>query len=159
MFWNSQNSSGDAMPGRFLGRFWHALKRCVGPEIVGLIAQFLSGPGILLHWDFLTETPLRDLLPELAARGIPEHEWPSDRNPDGSSFYPGHFNDGYGYCRAGCDTSSDSDGESFYTGPRAPSYARLAQRRRLHSGWRFGFHQLQRPALLDRPAPTSCPAH
>ena len=102
------------MPERFSGRLWHALKRYLGPEVVTLIAQALAGQGIRLHWDFLTETPLHSVLPELAARGIPENEWPDDSNDNGSAFYPGYFRDRYGYCRDGCDTSSESDGETFY---------------------------------------------
>ena len=42
--------------------------------MVSLIAQALAGPGIRLHWDFLTDTPLRQLWPELAARGFPEDD-------------------------------------------------------------------------------------
>ena len=79
------------MPERFSGRLWHALKRYLGPEVVPLIAQALAGPGIRLHWDFLTDTPLRQLWPELAARGVPEDQWPVDDNDDGSEFYAGYF--------------------------------------------------------------------
>ena len=132
---------------RFVGRLWHALKRFGGQEVAELIAQFLAGPGILLHWDFFTSTPIHLLYTEL-----PEHEWPDDRNDDGSDFFPSNFDDGYGTCRSGCDTSSDSDGESFYTGPLPPNRRRLAARRYLHEGWRFGFRPHPCfPALLDRP--------
>ena len=79
------------MPARFSGRLWHALKRYLGPEVVSLIAQALAGPGIRLHWDFLTDTPLRQLWPELAARGVPEDQWPVDVNDDGAEFYAGYF--------------------------------------------------------------------
>ena len=149
-----------APPGRFTGRFWHALKRDAGQEVTGLIAQFLAGPGITKHWDFLTTTPLRDVLPELAALGVPEDEWPDDDTDDrGNEFLPNTFNDGYGQCRSGCDTSSESDGESFYTGPRAPNRHRLAARRYLHDGWRFGFRPHPCfPALLDGPAGHARPA-
>ena len=54
-----------AMPGRFVGRLWHALKRYLGQEIVGLIAQFLAGLGIIYHWDlrsFLIRSPKMCLL-------------------------------------------------------------------------------------------------
>ena len=77
------------MPERFSGRLWHALKRYLGLEVVSLIAQALAGPGIRLHWD--TDTPLRQLWPELAARGVPEDQWPVDDNDDGSEFYAGYF--------------------------------------------------------------------
>ena len=65
------------MPERFSGRLWHALKRYLGPEVVSLIAQALAGPGIRLHWDFLTDTPLRQVWPELAARGVQRTNGPS----------------------------------------------------------------------------------
>ena len=68
-----------AMNGRFCGRLWHALKNYLNRELVSLIAQFLDGWGIQLHWDFLTDTPLRALLPELHARGVPEDERSTDR--------------------------------------------------------------------------------
>ena len=135
------------MPERFSGRLWHALKRYLGPEVVSLIAQALAGQGIRLHWDYLTETPLHTVLPELAARGIPEDEWPDDSNDNGSAFYPGYFRDRYGYCRDGCDTSSESDGETFELGPRPRNRRHLEQRRRLHAGWRFRFQQ---PAPIPR---------
>ena len=125
------------MPERFSGRLWHALKRLLGPEVVSLIAQALAGPGIRLHWDFLTDTPLRQVWPELAARGVPEDQWPVDGNDDGSEFYAGYFRIRYGACRSGCDTSSESDGETFELGPRPPNHRRLLRRRRMHAGWRF----------------------
>ena len=87
------------MPERFSGRLWHALKRYLGPEVVSLIAQALAGQGIRLHWDFLTDTPLHTVLPELAALGIPEDEWPDDSNDNGSDFDAGYFCDRYGHCR------------------------------------------------------------
>ena len=74
------------MPERFLGRVWHALKRYLGSEVVSLIAQALAGPGIRLHWDLLTEIPLRQVWPELAARGVPEDQWPVDVDGDGFEF-------------------------------------------------------------------------
>ena len=101
------------MPERFSGRLWHALKRYLGPEVVSLIAQALAGQGIRLHWDFLTDEPLHSVLPELAARGVPEDQWPDDANDDGSNFYAGYFRTRYGDCRCGCDISSESDGETF----------------------------------------------
>jgi len=124
------------MPERFSGRLWHALKRYLGPEVVSLIAQALAGPDIRLHWNFLTDTPLRQLWPELAARGVPEDQWPVDVNDDGSEFYAGYFRTRYDDCRCGCDTSSESDGETFERGPRPPNRRRLLRRRRLQSGWR-----------------------
>ena len=135
------------MPERFSGRLWHALKRYLGPEVVSLIAQALAGPGIRLQWDFFNEIPLRLLWPELAARGVPEDEWPDDRNDDGTAFYAGYFRTFYGDCRSGCDTSSESDGESFELGPRPPNRRCLLRRRRLHAGWRFRFQQ---PAPVPR---------
>ena len=138
------------MPERFSGRLWHALKRYLGPEVVSLIAQALAGQGIRLHWDFLTETPLHSVLPELAARGIPEDEWPDDSNDNGSDFDAGYFCDRYGHCRDGCDTSSESDGETFELGPRPRTREqrfRREQRRRLHAGWRFRFYE---PAPVPR---------
>ena len=135
------------MPERFSGRLWHALKRYLGPEVVSLIAQALAGPGIRLHWDFLTDTPLRQLWPELAARGVPEDQWPVDVNDDGSEFYAGYFRSRYGNCRSGCDTSAESDGESFERRPRPPNRRRLLRRRRLQAGWRFRF---QAPAPVPR---------
>ena len=103
---------------------------------MSLIAQALAGPGIRLHWNFLTDTPLRQVWPELAARGVPEDQWPVDGNDDGSEFYAGYFRIRYGACRSGCDTSSESDGETFEFGPRPPNRRRLLRRRRLQSGWR-----------------------
>ena len=136
------------MPERFSGRLWHALKRYLGPEVVSLIAQALAGQGIRLHWNFLTDTPLRQLWPELAARGVPEDEWPDDANDDGSDFYAAYFRTRrYGDCRYGCDTSSESDGDTFELGPRRPNCRRLLRRRRLHAGWRFRF---QEPAPVPR---------
>ena len=113
------------MPERFSGRLCHALKRFLGPEVVSLIAQALAGPGIRLHWD--TDTPLRQLWPELAARGVPEDQWPVDDNDDGSEFYAGYFRSRYGNCRSGCDTSAESDGESFELEPRPPNRRRRTQ--------------------------------
>ena len=135
------------MPERFSGRLWHALKRYLGPEVASLIAQALAGPGIRLHWDFLTDTPLRQVWFELAARGVPEDQWPVDGNDDGSEFYAGYFRIRYGACRSGCDTSSESDGETFELGPRPPNHRRLLRRKRLHAGWRFRFQQ---PAPVPR---------
>ena len=134
------------MPERFLSRVWHALKRYLGSEVVSLIAQALAGPGIRLHWDFLTDTPLRQVWPELAARGVPEDQWPVDGNDDGSGFYAGYFRTRYGACRSGCDTSSESDGETFELGPRPPNHRRLLQHRRMHACWRFRF-QVPAPVL------------
>ena len=140
------------MPRQFLGRFWHALKRHLGTELVARIAEALAGQGIRLHWDFLVEVPLRQLWPELAAAGVPENQWPDDRNADGSAFWPGHFDDGYGYARGGCDTSSESNPDSDYDeptmGPRARDRRRLQQRRRLHAGWRFAFGQPAPPLAI-----------
>ena len=127
------------MPGRFSGRLWHALKRYLGPEVVSLIAQALAGPGIRLHWDFLTDTPLRQVWFELAARGVPEDQWPIDVNDDRFEFYAGYFRIRYGDCRSGCDTSSESHGETFERGPRPPNRRRLLWSRRLQVGWRFRF--------------------
>ena len=114
------------------------------------IAEAVAGPGISLHWDFLTDEPFRQLLPELNPRGVPEDEWPDDTNPDGSEFDPGHFDDGYGHCRDGCDTSSDADGATFYLGPRPRNRRRLVERQRFHAGWRFCFrpHQQQASPML-----------
>ena len=114
---------------------------------MSLIAQALAGPGIRLQWDFFNEIPLRLLWPELAARGVPEDQWPVDGNDDGSGFYAGYFRTRYGACRSGWDTSSESDGESFELGQRPPNHRRLSRRRRLHTGWRFRF---QVPAPVPR---------
>ena len=65
------------MPERFSGRVWHALKRYLGPVVVSLIAEALAGPGIRLHWDLLIEIPLRQVWPELAARGVQRTNGPS----------------------------------------------------------------------------------
>ena len=135
------------MPERFLSRVWHALKRYLGSEVVSLIAQALAGPGIRLHWGFLTYIPLRQVWPELAARGVPEDQWAVDVNDDGSVFYTVYFLTRYGDCRSGCDTSSESDGETFELGPRPPNHRRLLRRKRLHAGWRF---RLQVPAPVPR---------
>ena len=135
------------MPGRCSGRLWHALKSYLGPEVVSLIAQALAGQGIRLHWDFLTETPLHTVLPELAARGVPEDHWPVDDNDDGSEFYAGCFRIRYGDCRSGCDTSSELDGETFEFGLCPPNRRRLLRRRRTHAGWRFRF---QAPAPVSQ---------
>ena len=135
------------MPVRFLSRVWHALKRYLGSEVVSLIAEALAGPGIRLHWGFLTYIPLRQVWPELAARGVPEDQWPVDVNDDGSEFYAGYFRTRYGDCRSGCDTSSESDGETLDLGPRPPNRRRLLRRKRLHAGWRFRFQQ---PAPVPR---------
>ena len=122
------------MNGRFCGRLWHALRRYLGRELVSLVAQFLDGWGIQLHWDFLTDTPLRALLPELHARGVPEDEWPTDHG-----YHAVYFGDGYGHVRDGCDSSSESDSSSEWFGmPRPRNRRRLRQRQRLHGGWRLG---------------------
>ena len=133
------------MPERFSGRVWHALKRYLGPVVVSLIAEALAGPGIRLQWDFLTGTLLRQVWPELAARGVPEDQWAVDVNDDGSVFYTGYFLTRYGDCRSGCDTSSESDGETFELGSRPPNHRRLLRHRRWHAGWRFRF-QVPAPA-------------
>ena len=135
------------MPERFLGRVWHALKRYLGSEVVSLIAQALAGPGIRLHWDLLIEIPLRQVWPELAARGVPEDQWPVDVNDDRFEFYAGYFRIRYGDCRSGCDISSESDGEFFERGPRPPNRRRFLRRRRLQAGWRSRF---QAPAPVPR---------
>ena len=135
------------MSERFSGRLWHALKRYLWREGVSLIAQALAGPGIRLQWDFLTGTLLRQVWPELAARGVPEDQWHIDVNDDGFVFYAGYFRIRYGDCRSGCDISSESDGEFFERGPRPPNRRRFLRRRRLQAGWRFRF---QAPAPVPR---------
>ena len=104
---------------------------------MSLIAQFLAGQCIRYHWDFLTDEPFRRLLPELAARGVPEGEWPDDRDADGSPFYGWYFMDHYYNIRAGCDTSSESDSDTSDPGHRMRARNRRRQREHLRAGWRF----------------------